>query len=41
MEDLIAVITDFANRLYGMRSRRKKELVDGFRKLLEEVEESG
>ncbi|GAB6943239.1 IS607 family transposase [Vulcanisaeta sp. JCM 14467] len=41
VEDLIAVITDFANRLYGMRSRRKKELVDGFRKLLEEVEESG
>lgn len=41
VEDLIAVVIDFANRLYGMRSRRKKELVDGFRKLLEEVEGDG
>ena len=41
VEDLIAVVIDFANRLYGVGSRRKRRLVDGFRKLLEEVEENG
>jgi predicted site-specific integrase-resolvase len=28
-------------RLYGMRSRKKKRLVEGFKKLLGEVEKSG
>jgi len=34
-------VTSFASKLYGMGSRRKKELVEGFWKLLEEVERSG
>ena len=37
VEDLVEVITSFAGELYGMKSRKKK-LVDGFKKLLEEVE---
>ena len=37
---LIAIITSFADKLYGVRSHRKR-LVDGFRKLLEEVEKNG
>jgi len=40
VEDLLAVVTSFAGKLYGMRSHRKKKLVQGFRKLLEEVEEN-
>jgi excisionase family DNA binding protein len=40
VEDLIEVVTSFAGKLYGMRSRKKKRLVEGFKKLLEEVEES-
>ena len=40
VEDLIEIVTSFAGKLYGMRSRRKKKLVDGFKKLLEEVEKS-
>ena len=38
VEDLIEVVTSFAGKLYGMRSRRKRKLVEGFKKLLEEVE---
>ncbi len=38
VEDLLAVVTSFAGKLYGMRSHRKKRLVQGFKKLLEEVE---
>jgi len=41
VEDLIAMVTSFAGKLYGIRSHRKKKLVEGFRKLLEEVEKSG
>ena len=41
VEDLIAVVTSFAGKLYGMRSHGKKKLVEGFKKLLEEVEKSG
>lgn len=37
VEDLIAIITSFAGKLYGMRSHKKKQLVQGFKKLLEEV----
>jgi len=40
VEDLIEIVTSFAGKLYGMRSHRKKKLVDGFKKLLEEVEKS-
>jgi predicted site-specific integrase-resolvase len=39
VEDLVEVVTSLAGRLYGMRSRKKRRLVEGFRKLLEEVEE--
>ena len=38
VEDLIEIVTSFAGKLYGMRSHRKKRLVEGFEKLLEEVE---
>jgi len=41
VEDLLAIITSFASKLYGMRSHRKKKLVQGFKKLLEEVKENG
>ncbi len=41
VEDLIAVVASFAGKLYGMRSHRKKRLVQGLRKLLEEVEKNG
>jgi excisionase family DNA binding protein len=38
VEDLIEVVTSLAGRLYGLRSRKEKRLVEGFKKLLEEVE---
>mgnify|MGYP000058803409 CR=1 FL=1 len=38
VEDLLAIVTSFAGKLYGMRSHRKKKLVEGFKKLIEEVE---
>jgi len=41
VEDLIAIVTSIAGKLYGLRSRRKKKLVEGFKKLLEVVEKSG
>ena len=41
VEDLLAVVTSFAGKLYGMRSHRKKKLVQGFKRLLEEVEKDG
>jgi len=41
VEDLIEIVTSFAGKLYGMRSHKKKRLVEGFKKLLEEVEKSG
>ncbi len=40
-EDLIAIVTSFAGKLYGMRSRKKKKLVQGFKQLLEEIEKNG
>jgi excisionase family DNA binding protein len=40
VEDLIEIVTSFAGRLYGMRSHKKKRLVEGFKKLLEKVEKS-
>jgi excisionase family DNA binding protein len=41
VEDFIEIVTSFAGKLYGMRSRKKKKLVEDFKKLLEEVEKSG
>jgi excisionase family DNA binding protein len=41
LEDLVEVVNSFAGRLYGLRSRRRKELVEGFKKLLEEVKRGG
>jgi len=38
VEDLIEIVNSFAGKLYGLRSHRRKELVEGFKKLLEEVE---
>ena len=40
VEDLVAIVTSFAGKLYGMRSHKKKRLVQGFKKLLEEVEKN-
>ena len=41
VEDLLAIVTSFAGKLYGMRSHKKKRLVQGFKKLLGEVEKNG
>ncbi|WP_048146551.1 IS607 family transposase [Pyrococcus abyssi] len=38
VEDLIAIITSFAGKLYGLRSHKKKKFVQSFRQLLREVE---
>ena len=38
VEDLIEIVDSFAGRLYGLRSRRKRMLVEGFKELLKEVE---
>jgi len=40
VEDLVAIVTSFAGKLYGLRSHKKRRLVEGFEKLLEEVEKS-
>ncbi|HDJ51567.1 MAG TPA: IS607 family transposase [Thermoprotei archaeon] len=40
VEDLLAIVTSFAGKLYGMRSHRKKKLVEGLKKLLGEVEKN-
>ena len=41
VEDLLAIVTSLAGKLYGMRSHKKKKLIQGFKKLLEEVEKNG
>jgi len=41
LEDLMEVVSSFAGRLYGLRSRRRRMLVEGFRRLLDEVERGG
>jgi excisionase family DNA binding protein len=38
VEDLVEVVTSLAGKLYGVRSRRRRMLVEGFKKLLKEVE---
>jgi len=40
VEDLIEIVSSFAEKLYGLRSHKKKKLVEGFKKLLEEVKKS-
>ena len=40
VEDLLAIVTSSAGKLYGMRSHKKKRLVQGFRQLLQEVEKN-
>jgi len=37
---LIAIATSFAGKLYRIESHKKKRLVQGFKMLLEEVEEN-
>jgi len=41
LEDLVEVVNSFAGRLYGLRGRRKRTLVEGFKRLLDEVERGG
>jgi excisionase family DNA binding protein len=41
VEDMIEIVSSFAGRLYGLRSRRKRTLVEGFKRLLDEVERGG
>jgi len=41
VEDLVEVVSSLAGKLYGLRSRRKRTLVEGFKRLLEEVERGG
>ena len=38
VEDLVEVVTSFAGKLYGVRSHKKKKLVEDFKQLLKEVE---
>jgi len=40
VEDLLAIVTSFAGKLYGMRSHKKRSLIQGFKHLLEEVEKN-
>ena len=41
IEDMIAIISHFAGKLYGMRSHKYKKLKEKFKKLVEEVESNG
>ena len=41
VDDLVEIVNSLAGKLYGLRIRRRKELVEGFKKLLEEVERGG
>jgi len=40
VEGLIEAVASFAEKLYGTKSSKKEKLVEGFKKLLEEVEKS-
>jgi len=40
VEDLLAIVTSFAGKLYGMRIHKKKRSVQRFKQLLEEVEKN-
>ena len=41
VEDLLAIVTSKAGKLYGMRSHKKKRLVQDFKQLLKETEKNG
>ncbi|MEM3512207.1 MAG: IS607 family transposase, partial [Candidatus Jordarchaeales archaeon] len=36
VEDLVALVSSFAGKLYGLRSRKCKEVVEGVRQLVAE-----
>jgi excisionase family DNA binding protein len=40
VEDLIEIVTSFAGKLYGLRSHKRRMLVEGFKKLIEDVGKS-
>ncbi len=40
VEDLLAIVTSFASKLYGMSSHKKKKLVQGFKQLIEKVKKN-
>ena len=40
VEDLLAIVTSFAGKLYGMRIHKKKRSVQRLKQLLEEVEKN-
>ena len=40
IEDLIAILTSFAGKLYGMRSRKAKEFVEKVKKDLKDEEKT-
>ncbi len=40
-ENLLAIVALFAEKLYSLRSHKKKQLVQEFKKLLEEVKKNG
>jgi len=39
VDDLMSIVTSFSGKLYGVRSHKKKKLVEGVKKLMKEVEE--
>jgi excisionase family DNA binding protein len=41
VEDLVEIVNSFAGKLYGLKSRRRRMLVEGFKRLLDEVEKNG
>jgi len=41
VDDLMEIVNSLAGKLYGLRGRRKRMLVEGFKRLLEEVERGG
>ena len=41
IDDLMEIVNSLAGKLYGVRSRRKRMLVEGFKRLLDEVEKGG
>jgi len=41
VEDMIEIVNSFAGMLYGLRSHRRRMLVKGFKRLLDEVERGG
>jgi len=41
VENLLAIVALFAEKLYRLRSYKKRQLVQEFKKLLEEVKKNG